>query len=293
MGFSNLFRYAHGDSFLHRLDPRVKMLGIIVLSLLVALFGSLWVLLGLWAVSLAAHLSAGIPWAKSKYLFYSYPFLVLVVAVSQGVFFWGEHERILLTIIDARGAFLGFAIPGVSGLLAKWPGPVGFYQEGFVYGLIQSLRAVTLLTAGLTVALTTHPVAMLFGLRKLWLPYEFCFIVTMAIRFLPQIMDDVKTVLDAQRARGLALRRFGPRDKLRTSQRLLQTVLITTLQRSRDTALAIDIRGFRAYPTRTFARERVLRASDLACLIGLLAAAALGVWLALSGHGAPPAYIYR
>ena len=118
--------------------------------------------------------------------------LFIFIALGQGFFYWGAQMTPLLTVINKEGALLGFSIPGISSALKRFPGEIIFYKEGFFYGLIQACRINALLVAGITLALTTHPMDLLYSLRKLKFPYELCFLISMSLRFLPQIMDEIK-----------------------------------------------------------------------------------------------------
>lgn len=279
MAFSNLFRTFEGNSLAHRLDPRTKLILLLLISVLSVLIDRPLPLTLLFAAVLLLQLSAGVPLRQTRYLYYSFPMIFFAIALSQGFFYWGSQLTPLFTLISQKGALLGFHIPGISSLLAHFPGELIFYKEGFIYGSLQSLRAMTLLTAGLTLALTTHPIDILFGLRKFRLPYEVCFIISMSMRFLPQIMDEIRENFRAQQARGFVLKDCSFRDKMAASARILDTLFVRWIQGARDMALAIDLRGFRAAPQRTFVHERHFHFRDTAVIAAsLVACLALWFW---------------
>lgn len=262
MPLSSLFRTFEGASPVHRLDPRTKLILLALTSVLSVLIERPGPLLLLFGLVLSIHFLARVPFAQTRYLYYSYPMIFLAIACSQGFFYWGPQLTPLFTLVSKNGSLLGFSIPGFSTLLTHFPGELIFYREGFLYGLGQSLRAITLLTAGLTLALTTHPIDILFGLRKFRFPYEICFIISMSLRFLPQIMDEIRANFRAQAARGFVLKNCSLRDKLSASARILETLFVRWIQGARDMALAIDLRAFRALPRRTFVHERAFQRFD-------------------------------
>lgn len=270
MALSNLFRAHEGNSLIYRLDPRTKLVLVMLSSVMSLLLNSPLALLALFLLTLGCHLSARVPFSKTKYLYLSYPSVFLAIACTQGFFYWGPQLTPVFTLIASDGKLLGFQLPFLSPLLARVPGELIFYWEGFVYGSIQSLRTLTLLTAGLTLALTTHPIDILFGLRRFKLPYELCFIVSMSIRFLPQIMDEIRENFRAQRARGFLLKECPLKDKLKAGARILDTLFVRWIQGARDMALAIDLRAFRALPHRTFVHERRAGKADALTLLASL-----------------------
>src|SRR3990167_9216843 len=112
MILSSLFKYYQADTLIHRLDVRVKIIFLIVLSSACVIFGSPGILFGLWMVSLAVLFAARTPWSKSKYLFYGFIFLAVTVGLTQGLFYYGPRHHLIFQIGDFK-----------------------FYQEGLIYGL--------------------------------------------------------------------------------------------------------------------------------------------------------------
>jgi len=220
----NWFKYRPGESWSHRLDPRVKFLFIVLFSAVSILFESPGIQLGLFGGAFFLFLSLRTPWTDLRPLvLVYYPVTLLVIGVSQG-FFHGN---------------------GGGGTFA-------FYAEGFFYGLIQALRVLAISTAGLWVILSTAPTSLLYALRRIGFPYEICFIGTLALRLVPIIFQETRLNLMAQRARGFDYRRFSLRGKLAALMRAGETVFINSIHSARDTALAVDLRAFRVYAERTF-----------------------------------------
>ena len=123
----------------------------------------------------------------------------------------------------------------------------------------------------------------LVGLR---VPHAAAFAFATALRLVPTIMGTAGQVVEAQRSRGLDLEAGGPIRRLRTYFPLLGPIFLTTLRNADMLAMALESKGFRARPSRTFYRERRLVARDWGALA--LAGALLGfaVALRLAGYGA-------
>ncbi len=233
-----------------------------IISIFAVLLATVGQLICLFFGVFALHLCAKIPLTRTKYLYLSYPFIFLLVALGQGLFFWGSQVKPLFTIITPEGFLFGWDIPLLSAWLKIFPGEVVFYKEGFFYGLVQALRTATLLTAGLTLALTTHPIQILYALRKFRLPFELCFLISMSLRFIPQIMDEIRENFRAQKARGFTLKQLSLKDKLLATSQICDTLILRWIQGVRDMALAIDLRGFRLHPTRTYIEEHFFQKRD-------------------------------
>ncbi len=262
MSLSGLFKTYEGKTFLHQLDSRTKLICLFLISILSVVFTTPLQLISLFAAVFLCHLTAKIPLSRVKYLYLAYPFIFFFIALGQGFFFWGTQLTPLVVMVSKEGALFGWSFPYLSSLLKHFPGEVTFYREGFLYGLLQALRTVTLLTVGLTLALTTHPIQILYALRKFKFPFELCFLISMSLRFIPQIMDEISENLRAQQARGLVLQKLALRDKLRGLSQICDTLILRWIQGVRDMALAIDLRGFRLHPTRTFVYEHKLERRD-------------------------------
>ncbi len=247
MTLGGLLEYTPGESWPHRLDARVKLLGLAMLAVAVVLIED-WRLLGaLWLLALSCFVAARVPWAKAKYLWLSFPILFLALGLSQGIFYHKPQMEEIFCFLDGEGLLFGrWQLSWVSDALARFPGKVAFYAEGFRWGLMQSLRCVALLTAGLGTAMTTHPSAVLAALRRLRLPFEFALLTAMTLRFVPLILSRAGESVAAQRARGLDWKKLSAPRKLAAGWRSVRTVLFSTLQTARETALAMDLKACRA-----------------------------------------------
>lgn len=175
---------------------------------------------------------------------------MLGTTVSQGFFYTLEPRTELLRVL--------------SGLSLS--------VEGVWYGGVVSLRLLAVLAAGTLVVFTTHPADLILALGKLGLPHWFAFMLTLALRILPETVEQAKRILVAQQLRGAggrglpsAARRF----------RLLVVPLVTALlQSARQIAMAAEVRAYSA--RRVPARELRFSTWDWAVLFGLSLMAAVG-----------------
>jgi energy-coupling factor transport system permease protein len=121
---------------------------------------------------------------------------------------------------------------------------------------VQSLRLLATALAGLTLCLSTSPERILAALVRLKLPASPAFMTMAALRFLPLVIDEVRTVRQARRLRGYRFRLWGPAgDRLgsyRSELLLLLPVVAASLRRAESLAESVTARGFDPRSPRTF-----------------------------------------
>jgi energy-coupling factor transport system permease protein len=165
-------------------------------------------------------------------------------------------------------------------------GNMEFGREGFDKGLQYFLRVTTIVLTSFIFVWTTNIRDLMVGLVRIGMPYRFAFAIFMALRFLPIIQQEVDAVQAAHAIRGRASR--SPiAHRFRLWQRYLFTVIVNGLRKAENTALAIESRGFGAFPTRTYVKEYRLTALGLFMLILFLG---LGAGLILWERGLLPAF---
>jgi energy-coupling factor transport system permease protein len=185
---------------------------------------------------------------------------VIGTTVSQGFFYTLEPRTELLRVL-----------PGLS-----------LSVEGVWYGIVVSLRLLAVLAAGTLVVFTTHPADLILALTKLGLPHWFAFMLTLALRFLPETIEQAKRILVAQQLRGAGGR--GVRSAARQF-RLLVVPLVTALLRSApQIAMAAEVRSYSA--RRVPARELRFSRWDWFVLLGLAMLTVAGCFAACCTVGA-------
>ncbi|MBK7917154.1 MAG: cobalt ECF transporter T component CbiQ [Chloroflexi bacterium] len=233
MQFHALDRYQTGSSVLHRLDPRVKVLGALLTILSTALLpdGAWWAFIVTGLVLLAASRAAGFGWLYgAKRSFVVLPFLLAATTVM-------------------------FTLPGrpLLGIqLGSWQlivSDAGLVR--FVSILIRGLLAVQV--AILLVALTRLP-DLLHALRHLRLPAVFVAIISFMVRYLTVLGDEVKRLLRAREARSAALegRRAGGSLlwRAQVAGHMVGQLFLRSYERSDRIYQAMLARGYRGeWPT--------------------------------------------
>jgi len=251
--------YVPRDSWLHRLDPRVKLwgmlLGFITAFLLPYAVAQGALLLGLHLLLLANH----IPWAVLRRLWRQMALLIVLILVLQPFF-------------------------APSGTVLVAVGPLQLTVGGLVQAALFVMRTLVIAFFVGALLFTTDQRALVQACVRLGLPYTWGLTFSLTLRFLPAIQQLFVTVREAQAARGWVaegnlFRRF------RDYFPVLVAVIIGTLRMSDRLTLALAARGMGASVSsaqRTVWRDLRMQNTDWITLAGITLAFALLIGLRLS-----------
>lgn len=234
-----LGQYYPGESVIHRLDPRSKLL--IVSSLIVGIFfvRRLEGLAGFAAIICLIAVLARIPLG---YLLRSLRPLLIVIILTFAV-------NALFTPGDA--------------VATVWI--VTVTREGIQRGLFMTIRLVLLITASSLLTLTTSPMSLTDGLERTLNPFkrigvpahEFAMMMTIALRFIPTLLEEADRTMKAQMARGADFESGSLIRRARSFIPLLVPLFIGAFRRADDLAVAMEARCYRGGEGRT--RFKILR----------------------------------
>ncbi len=100
------------------------------------------------------------------------------------------------------------------------------------------------------------------GLVQMKMPYELAFMLAVALRFIPIFSEEIRNALTAIQLRGIDLKHIAVKKRIQVYTYLFLPILGTTIVRAKEMALAMEMRAFRAYQTRTSYVELKLKAVD-------------------------------
>ena len=253
--------YVPGDSPVHRLDPRVKIGA--VLLLMMAPFA----LRGFWGYLLLSVFIALVGLVSRV------PLLALLRTLRN--LFWIGFFMFFLYIFTTPGQ----PIVTWGGITATW--------EGLLAAGAQIYRLCLLVVMASLLTFTTSPVQLSHGLEALLAPLEglrlpareLAMVLTIALRFVPTLLEEIEKIAKAQRARGVDFRSGGPLRRARNLVPVFVPIFVSAFRRANDLATAMDARGFRCSPHRTRLRQLHFNLRDLVALLVVLGAvlAAIGV----------------
>jgi len=239
-----------------RLDPRVKILILIGLTTVALVLSRPAALLALLFLALLVLLAGGVSavalWARSRAMFG----LIVSLFIIQCLF--------------TRGGEPLFVIFGLTFVT----------YSGFLAAVSVNLRLL-IVVLGALIVLTGEPRDYLLALTQCKLPYEIAFMVLAALRFLPMLRDEARDVLCAAQMRGLRIKKAGLIKKLRAYASIILPVTAGAISRAGQLSVAMEARGFRAMPSRTYMRRLMMRAADWAYLVIFCAVLAAILFLAL------------
>jgi energy-coupling factor transporter transmembrane protein EcfT len=143
--------------------------------------------------------------------------------------------------------FMGMGKKIIRSFRLIWPMMVPVFIIGLLFfnlqvALLLTIRLFTLLTVSFVFFRAINPEETGFALRKIGIPFGFSFILTTGMRYVPLIGQKIRSISDAQRARGIDLR---PRIKnIGNLIALLMPLLVQSFLLSDELALAMESRGF-------------------------------------------------
>lgn len=257
-----LGRYLPGDSVVHRMDPRAKLLFIFGFVLIVFLANNVlaYALLSLFTlvVILLSNVRIAFLMAGLKPVIFLILFTFLI-----HVFFTKEGEVL---------AQLGF---------------FSIYKGGIIKGAFISLRFLLLIFVTSLLTLTTPPISVTDGIESLFGPlkrvkvpvHELALMISISLRFIPTLLDETDKIMKAQMARGADFTSGCVSSRVKAVIPLLIPLFVSAFKRAEELAVAMEARGYRGGEGRTKYRVLAWHLRDTAALfvLAVLAAALVGL----------------
>lgn len=239
-----LGQYYPGTSILHRLDPRVKLTGTLV-----------------FIVSLFAFSSV------SSYLAATAALIVMIVIseVPPGFMLRGLRTIFLLMLITAL--FNMFLTPG-DPIVKVWK--LQITREGVEMAIHMAFRLSYLIIGSSIMTLTTTPNQLTDGLEtglhwmnRIHIPvHEIAMMMSIALRFIPILMEETNRIMSAQISRGADFESGGPIRKAKSLIPLLIPLFVSAFRRANDLALAMEARGYHGGDGRTKMKPLIYKKRD-------------------------------
>jgi energy-coupling factor transport system permease protein len=235
-----LGQYMPGNTVVHRLDPRTKiMLTTAYIAMIFLVKSPLWYIFPVLYIALAARL-AGLSFQQ------------LLKSV--------KPLRVLLILTFVLNLFFS----GGSTVWLKW-GIITVTQEGVLLAVHFSMRLVFLVVGTSILTLTTSPVALSDGIEILLGPlkvvhfpaHELAMMMTIALRFIPTLIEETDKIMKAQQARGADFESGKLIARAKAMVPLLVPLFVSAFRRAGELAMAMEARCYHGGEGRT--RLRVLR----------------------------------
>lgn len=252
-------QYLPGDSFVHKLDPRVKILlsfvFIIVLFIVNNFTGYIFITL----FTLTMILVSKIPF---KYIF--------------------KGLKPILWIIVFTAVLNAVLTPG--NVLYKL-GPISITDRGLYLSAFMVLRLVFLIIGTSVLTLTTSPIALTDGIERLLSPFkrigvpahELAMMMTIALRFIPTLIDETDKIMKAQMARGSDFESGSIVSRAKSLVPILVPLFISSFRRADDLAMAMEARCYRGGEGRTRLRQLKVTGIDYTACVFTAALVAISI----------------
>lgn len=250
-----LGQYFPGNTIIHRLDPRTKI--IIVFLYIVALFKA------------ESWISYGIVVAFSAVT-------MIVSKIKPKSIFSGLKPMLIIIVLTALlNAFYTDGTPVREG----WPITI----EGISRALQMILRIILLISGTFLLTYTTSPMELTDGLERLFNPlkkirvpvHEMTMMMSMALRFIPILIEETDKIMSAQKARGADFETGGIVKRAKALIPILVPLFVSAFKRADDLAVAMESRCYHGGEGRTRMKVMKMTAKDYIAIViamGLIAA---------------------
>ena len=252
-------QYIPGDTKVHNMDPRVKI--IITFVFIASLFFINKYLAYIFVIAFMA-LALMISKIQMKYMFKGLKPLIAIILLTVALNIFMTEGEVIYTIWKLKVT------------------REGLYQAGFM-----ALRLIFLITGASLLTLTTSPISLTDGIEKLLSPFrkigvpahEIAMMMTIALRFIPTLLEETDKIMKAQMARGADFESGNIIKRAKAMIPLLVPLFISAFRRADELALAMEARCYRGGENRTRMKQLKLELVDLGA--SLITAAFFGAIL--------------
>ena len=252
-----LGQYYPGNSFLHKMDPRAKILCTMIF--------------------ICAIFLANNPWS----------YLVVTIFTALCISLSGVPFRLIVKAVKPLWVILVFTLvihllttPGTEIFRL---GPVKITEEGVRNGVFMTLRLVFLIAFSSLLTYTTSPIVLTDGIEALLMPFrrfgvpahELAMMMTIALRFIPTLLEETDRIMKAQSSRGADFTAGNIWQKAKSMVPLLVPLFISAFRRADDLATAMEARCYRGGEGRTKMHRLVYTGNDRIAFVAVLVVVAV------------------
>ena len=264
MNGMTLGRYLPIDSYIHRLDPRLKLSSLLIL-LIVVFFDAGF--LGYAVLSVLVLAIAYLSKLKMKQLVKSIkPMLFMMGFLLFFNLFFVKTGNIILTV-----------------------GPISIYDQAIIQSLYIFIRLVLIIVMTTILTATTKPLDLTLGIEHLLSPFkkigfpthEVAMMISIALRFIPTLLEETQRIMKAQASRGVDFAEGSVKEKIMSIVSLIIPLFISAFQRAEDLANAMESRNYNPEAKRTRYKQLRWKLNDTVCLFVVLVMSAAVIVLSI------------
>ena len=246
-----LGQYFPADSVIHRLDPRTKIIWTFFYIILLFFMKTA---VGFAAFIVLTAVIIALTKIKVKYILRGIkPVLFLLIFTSLiNIFMTGETPLFKIWFLTAT-------------------------KEGVIFAALMALRLVLLVAGTSLLTFTTSPISLTDGIERLMSPFSkigvpahaIAMMMTIAIRFIPTILEETDKIMKAQKARGADFESGSIVSRARAMTPILIPLFISAFRRADELAIAMECRCYRGGEGRTRLHELKMQKRDIAALLSM------------------------
>lgn len=238
-------QYIPGESFIHKLDPRAKIL-----------------------ISIIYIISLFIVNNFEGYIFIiAFTALSIIISKVPLRYIYKGLKPILILLIFT--ALINIFMTSGEVLLFQWKF-IRIYREGLILAAFMIIRLTFLIIGTSLLTLTTSPIELTDGIEKLLNPFrkigvpahELAMMMTIALRFIPTLMDETDKIMKAQMARGADFESGNIFARAKNLIPLLVPLFISSFRRADELAMAMEARCYRGGEGRTRMKQLKFTSRD-------------------------------
>lgn len=255
-------QYYKGDSFIHKLDARAKIILTVLFIAIIFLCKNFISLAVTLALVLLSVLLSSVPF--KMYLRSLKPIIpiVLFTAVLNMLYTGGE------TVI-----------------ISFWK--LTLTTEGVFTAIFLAARIVLLIIASSILTYTTVPTMLTDAIEKLLSPLKlfkvpvqsWAMMMTLALRFIPTLIEEIEKITNAQKSRGADFESGKLIERIKAVVPIIIPLFVSSFRRASDLAYAMSCRCYTGADTRTRMKQMKMKLRDILCIIVFVACAAVIVLL--------------
>ena len=254
--------YLDNNSFIHRLDPRTKIMVFLLSFVAILLF-------------------------QNPLFMLPVAFLIILQLVISGSLKNLLRIRYILIVMTISSLILWNLFAG--GVTHLW----WFLSvQSLEYSIARTLLIVLMISAGMILISTTRNEELVLGMIRLGMPYRVGFAISTSIRLVPTITSSTLTISQAQRSRGLDLDSGNLIVRLRKFLPLLVPVFISAIRTTNIFAMALESKGFGAREKRSFYLKLEMKKADYWVLAFTIIFMLASITLSILGYGQIPGLIH-
>ncbi len=241
-------QYFPGETIIHRLDPRIKLLGTFAFIISLFFINSFYPYILVVAFLLTTIKLSEVP---LSYVIKGLKPLFLIISIT-----------FLINVFMTKGEIL-FEI-----------GPLDITKEGLIQATFMALRLIFLVMGTSLLTLTTSPISLTDGIERLLKPlskigvpaHELAMMMTIALRFIPTLLEETDKIMKAQMARGADFESGNIMNRAKSLVPLLVPLFVSAFRRADELAMAMEARCYRGGENRTRMKELKLEKLDYIAL---------------------------